>query len=104
MSTPRRSALQLVLEADAAVDGVRRDGRAAPASGGELVAIWAASSRVGTSTRPRGPARPGLADPGDHERDAEGEGLARAGGGPAADVAAGEGVGDAWRPGWGTAR
>ncbi len=55
-----------------------------------------ASSRVGARTRAFGRRRPGPADPGD-ERDAEGQGLARAGGGPTADVAAGEGGRDGGR-------
>ena len=57
---------------------------------------WLASSRVGTRTRPRGWRGLGLADAAE-EREPEGEGLARAGLGLAADVAPGEGVGDGER-------
>ena len=44
-----------------------------------------------------------VGEPGDH-RQAEGEGLARAGAATAEDVAPGEGVGDRRRPGSGTGR
>ena len=55
-----------------------------------------ASSRVGTRMSERGRllcAAGAVGEPGEH-RQAEGEGLARAGAAAAEDVAAGEGVGD----------
>ena len=58
----------------------------------EHVVTWLASSRVGTSTSAVGCFGLGLADALE-QRDAEGERLARAGLGLAADVAAGERVG-----------
>ena len=54
---------------------------------------WLASSRVGHEHECPRVAGFGLADPAE-QRQPEGEGLARAGLGLAADVAAGEGVGD----------
>ena len=62
-----------------------------------------ASSRVGTSTRPRGRGRGSVAagQAGDH-RQAEGEGLAGPGLRPAEDVPAGAARRGWWRPGWGT--
>ena len=83
--------VDLGLHRHAAVDGADAAAAHLP-SGASTSVTWLASSRVGTSTRPAG-GRLGLADALE-EREPEGEGLARAGLGLAAEVAAGEGVGD----------
>ena len=66
----------------------------ASASGARTSWTWSASSRVGTSTRPRGFRGSAGLEAREH-RQPEREGLARAGLGLAAHVAAGERVGDA---------
>ena len=97
-STPLAKRLDLALHVGAAVDGDEPHVPGASASGGQLVvAPGAASSRVGTSTRARrAPRGSAVRDPLE-DRQAEGQGLARAGLGLAADVAAGQGVGDGER-------
>ena len=85
--------VDLRLEADAAVDGLHAPAAAPRPSGASTSTTWLASSRVGHEHEPVRVARLGLADPLD-EREPEGERLAGAGLGLAADVAPGEAVAD----------
>ena len=91
MSTPAPQGGQLGTEADAAVEG---GDAATPGAGqrGQLPLDLGGQLAGGDQDQALGPAGLGLADQGD-EGDAEGEGLAGAGRGAAADVAPGEGVG-----------
>ena len=102
ISTPLPSALIWLLHAGAAVDGEHL-GLGAPAQGLELLLHLRGELTGGHEHEALGSAGRGLLDAGE-QREAEGDGLAGAGGGLAADVAAGEAVGDAWRPGRGRAR
>ena len=108
-STPLRSLVDLAVDVGPAVDG---DGAQPDASGQRARARRAPARRAPGSGAARGPAAgpggwpapAGLGLPGRlgplEQRHAEGEGLARAGLGLAADVAAGQGVGDGQRLNW----
>ena len=94
-STPLLERLHLVLHAGAAVDG-ERPRVLVPQR--QSCASWSSHLRGaargwGRASSARGPAGRRLLDAGE-EREAEGDGLAGAGGRLAADVAAGEGVGE----------
>ena len=84
--------LHLALHAGAAVDGEHL-GLGAPAQGHELLLHLRGELTGGHEHEALGPAGRGLLDAGE-QREAEGDGLAGAGGRLAADVAAGEGVGE----------
>ena len=98
----------LAVDVGTAVDGDGPRARASWPAGPRTSCTWTASSRVGSRTRARGGpgGRPRLGPAPRarlgplQERHAEGEGLARAGLGLAADVAAGQGVGDGQGLNW----
>ena len=91
-STPLPSALHLPVHAGAAVDGEHL-GLGAPAQGLQLLLHLRGELTGRHEHEALGTARGGLLDAGE-QREAEGDGLAGAGGRLAADVAAGEAVGE----------